>query len=87
MPRRPDVQMISGLIHYQGTAATLQESDGSESLLVLDKPPLGYFDVEDIAAAASLFRDFLNKRDGDRISVFGIRGRFISRPSILIIRA
>jgi len=83
-----EVEEIEGRIDYpSAVSATLEENNGHVSMLVIDKPPLGHFNVEDIAEANAFFRDFMRRRSGDRITIQGIRGTLLGDHIILVIRA
>jgi hypothetical protein len=78
---------VSGRISYPTPqAATLQERDGTVSLLVFDVPPLGLFDVTDVAAAADYFGNVLHVRAGTVITVAGERGTLGSHSLFRIVR-
>jgi hypothetical protein len=82
-----EVEEIEGRIDYPSSvSATLEEGNGRVSMLAIDKPPLGHFNVEDLAEANSFFRDFLRRRPGDRITIQGIRSTLLGDPIILVIR-
>jgi hypothetical protein len=68
-------EQTTGIIGYPtNQTSTLRETDGRLSLLVLDVPPLGLFDISDVAAAADHFRNLLNVPPGATITVAGERG-------------
>jgi hypothetical protein len=83
-----ETEEISGTLDYpSAVTSTIQEDNGDISLLIIDKPPLGHFNSEDIAEAHSFFRDFLQRPAGSHITVLGIRGTLLDQPVILVIRA
>lgn len=82
-----NVEEIEGRIAYPTqVSSTLEEENGQVSTLAIDKPPLGHFNVEDIAEASAFFRDFLQLPAGEMIVIQGIRGMLLNQPVILVIR-
>ena len=91
-PRRTSLleafEEISGRIAYPTPqAATLQEPDGTVSLLVFDVPPLGLFNITDIAAAADYFGNVLRIRAGKEVAVAGERGSINGHSLFKVVRA
>jgi hypothetical protein len=90
-PRRTSLlaafEEISGRIAYPTPqAATLQEQDGTVSLLVFDVPPLGLFDLTDVAAAADYFGNVLHIRAGTVVTVAGERGSINGHNLFKVVR-
>ncbi|MCW3098561.1 MAG: hypothetical protein JWL77_4179 [Chthonomonadaceae bacterium] len=82
----PNIESVFGVVNYESpVAAALIESDGTNSLLIIDKPPIGNINVEDVAAAASFLHNFLGLPAGASLVVHGIRVN-LNRPALLIVR-
>lgn len=84
MPAAPTIEDVNGLVEYDSSSAYLRE-DGVRSLLVIDRPPMG-FNPTDIAAAYSYLRHVLRKVEGNPITVRGFRGDIAGSPIVLIVR-
>lgn len=78
------VRNYSGTVDYAGNRAILDDA-GTRYVLLIDKPPFGHFDVEDIAAAANLLRG-LGVDPGDQLCVKGAASSWGSLNLIQIMR-
>ena len=80
-----DTDRFEGDIQYAETSASLHEDDGTISLLVVDVPPPGVINPQDVVAAVALFRDLLKVPDGKRITVSGRRTSVFGQTAILML--
>jgi hypothetical protein len=90
MPDAPNLETITGTISYQGAFASIKESNNAQSLLIIDSPPLGQYNQQEAAQAASFLRDFMGVQPGAKITLQGFRDAVQTpagaRPVILIVR-
>lgn len=87
---KPKVETITGKVFYTPVDTTvLVEGTGAKartSLMLVDNPPLGLYDNEDIAAAYRLLHDRLKVPEGQKITIQAIRDSVANRSIIAIVR-
>jgi hypothetical protein len=76
----------SGSVQYFNNRAALDDGNGTLRVLLIDNPPTGVIDSEDIAAGFRLFHEVLGVPAGGDVCVLGFSGTLGPMSYVQIVR-
>lgn len=77
---------LCGTIHYRLRTAVLDADDGTQYLLVIDDPPIGSINMQEVVGCHNFFKIIVGIPEGQHICVFGFQETLGGRPVFSVVR-